>query len=42
MNAQTAGITAPAFSAAELNERVVQRRAVEAAVWDVPALNYLG
>jgi hypothetical protein len=42
MNAQTAGITAPAFSAAELNERVVRRSAVEVVVGSIPASVYLG
>jgi hypothetical protein len=42
MNAQTAGITTPAFSAAELDERAVRRRAAEAVVWGIPAVNYLG
>jgi hypothetical protein len=40
MNAQTAATTAPRFSASELTERTIHRRAVEAVIWGIPLVNY--
>ena len=36
----TATLTAPAFTPAHLAERAKHRRAVEAAIWGMPAVNY--
>jgi hypothetical protein len=32
--------TGPTFTSAELTERAIHRRAVEAAIWGMPAVNY--
>jgi hypothetical protein len=40
MKAQTDTQTEPGFSSAELAERTLQRRAVEAVIWGMPAVNY--
>ncbi|MEJ1963514.1 MAG: DUF1254 domain-containing protein [Gammaproteobacteria bacterium] len=40
MNAQMASLSASTFSAAELAERTLHRRAVEAVIWGIPAVNY--
>jgi hypothetical protein len=40
MNAQTPAATPPEFSADQLKERTVHRRAVEAVIWGMPAVNY--
>jgi hypothetical protein len=40
MNAQTESITELTFSAAELAERTIHRRAVEAVMWGMPVVNY--
>jgi hypothetical protein len=39
MNAPTVSKTEPAFSATELAERTLHRRAVEAVIWGMPAVN---
>jgi hypothetical protein len=39
MNAQTAK-TEPTFSPAELAERSIQRRALEAVIWGMPMVNF--
>src|ERR1700733_4966376 len=40
MNAQMSSTAAAAFSAVELNERTIHRRAVEAITWGIPMVNY--
>jgi hypothetical protein len=40
MDVQTPAATPSEFSAAQLKERTVQRRAVEAVIWGMPAVNY--
>ena len=40
MKAQTAATPASTFSAADLAERTMHRRAVEAIIWGIPAVNY--
>src|SRR3984957_15029575 len=40
MNAQTAATTTSTFSASELTERTIHRRAVEAVIWGIPLVNY--
>jgi hypothetical protein len=40
MNAQTAAATTSKFSAAELNERTISRRAAEAVAWGIPMVNF--
>jgi hypothetical protein len=40
MNAQISNKAASTFGAAELNERTIHRRAVEAVMWGIPMVNY--
>src|SRR2546421_29659 len=40
MSAQTSSKTRSTFSAVELAERTMHRRAVEAVIWGMPAVNY--
>ena len=39
MSTQSISKTTPAFSSAELAERTIHRRAVEAVIWGMPAVN---
>lgn len=40
MNAQMSTAAAATFGAAELNERTIRRRAIEAITWGIPMVNY--
>src|SRR6476660_10351127 len=40
MKAQTALTTTSTFSSADFAERTIHRRAVEAVIWGMPAVNY--
>jgi len=40
MSTQDVSLPTPPFTTAELTERTVHRRAVEAAIWGMPAVNY--
>ena len=40
MKMQTAATTESTFSSADLAERVLHRRAVEAVIWGIPAVNF--
>src|SRR5215831_7494842 len=40
MKTQTPSTTESTYNAADLAERAIQRRAVEAVIWGMPAVNY--
>ena len=40
MKTQTPSTTESTYNAADLAERAIHRRAIEAAIWGMPAVNY--